>query len=263
MKTLYEASSVLEAHMLLELLKQEGLSAQIQGEHLVGAIGELPTAGLVRLLIDETEFAQARALVERWDAAQPKEPIAERAPKKPRTLRIFLLGLAIGVGASYLYFRTPVSINGVDHNGDGVLDEKWTYASSGARLKFEADRNLDGKIDHIAHSDRGGLIEIADADDNFDGVFETRMRFRDGNVEISETDTDGDGYRDFRSRYTNGVLFSAEFMDPLTFRPLRIEYFKLDKLTKAEVDTDKDGKFDTRYIYNALGEVSATEKIPQ
>ena len=262
MKTLYEASSVLEAHMLLELLKQEGLSAQIQGEHLVGAIGELPTAGLVRLVIDEAEFAQARALVERWDAAQPKEPVAKPAKQKPRTFRVFLLGLAIGVGGSYVYFQSPASISGIDRSGDGVLDEKWTYATSGTPLKFEADRNLDGKIDYIAHYDQGGLIEIADADNSFDGVFETRMRFRANAVEIVETDTDGDGYRDLRSRYTNEVLFSTEFMNPSTFLPLRIEYFKLDKLAKAEVDTDKDGKLDTRYSYSALGEVNATEKMP-
>lgn len=262
MKTLYQASSVLEAHMLQEFLKQEGLTAQIQGEHLVGAMGELPTAGLVRLVIDETEFAEARAAIERWDAAQPKEPIATRTAKNPRTLRIFLLGLAIGIGASYLYFRSPVSINGVDHSGDGVLDEKWTYSTSGAPLKYESDRNLDGKVDYTAYYDRSGLIETSEADDNFDGVFETRMRFRDGNVAISETDTDGDGYRDLRSRSSYGVLFSVEYMDPLAFRPLRIEFFKLGKLTKAEVDTDKDGKLDTRYSYSALGEVNATEKMP-
>ena len=262
MKTLYQASSVLEAHMLQEFLKQEGLTAQIQGEHLVGAMGELPTAGLVRLVIDETEFAEARAVIERWDAAQPNEPIAQRATKKHRTLRIFLLGLAIGVGASYLYYRTPVSINGVDHSGDGVLDEKWTYASSSAPLKYESDRNLDGKGDYTAHYDRSGLIETAEADDNFDGVFETRTRFLDNNIEISETDADGDGYRDLRWLYTNGVLSSAEYMSPLTFRPLRVEFLMLGKLARAEVDTDRDGKLDTRYSYSALGEVSASEKMP-
>jgi hypothetical protein len=38
MKTVYEALNIVEAHMLADLLKQEGYSVQIQGEHLIGAM---------------------------------------------------------------------------------------------------------------------------------------------------------------------------------------------------------------------------------
>ena len=263
MKTVYEASNAIEAHMIQDLLMQEGLSAHIHGEHLMGAIGELPASGLIRLVVDESDFAQARAVVERWDAAQPKEPPPKPQVRQSNALRALLLGLAIGIGGTYAFFRSPVSINGIDHNGDGILDERWTYAPSGKTLKYEADRNLDGKIDEIVHFDRVGLVEIAEADDNFDGVFETRNRFRSSRVEISEADTDGDGYRDLRWHYTNGVLSSAEFMSPTSFRPLRIEYFTLGKLTTAEVDSDKDGKLDTRKKYDSLGEVIFSERLPK
>jgi tRNA nucleotidyltransferase/poly(A) polymerase len=45
MKTIYQAVNAIEAHMLRDLLAQEGLSPVIQGEHLQGAVGELPAAG--------------------------------------------------------------------------------------------------------------------------------------------------------------------------------------------------------------------------
>jgi len=263
LKTVYEASNAIEAHMILDLLQQEGLSAQIQGEHLLGAIGELPGAGLVRVIVDDAEFKQARAAVERWDAAQPNEPILKPIAHKSNALRGFLLGLLIGIACSYAYFRSPIHVDGIDHNGDGILDERWTYAPSDKLLKSEIDRNLDGKIDYIVRHGRNGVAETAEADDNFDGVFESRSGLHASNMELSETDTDGDGYRDLRWHYINGVLSTAEYMNPSTFHPLRVEYYALGKLNKAEVDSDKDGKLDTRYTYNPLGEISAAEKMPK
>lgn len=261
MRTLYQAGSAIEAHMLLDLLKQQGLSAEIHGEHLQGAIGELPAAGLVRLVVDEPDYAAARALIDRWESAQPAD-VPKPAPRsRPSGWPRFALGLAIGIGITCAFYRSPVSIDGIDHNRDGVLDEKWTYSSSGTLLKVEVDRNLDGRIDYIAQYDRRGVIESAEADDNFDGIFETRMRFRDGNLELYEVDTDGDGIADRRSHYINGVMTTTEVVDPATGLALRVEYYRLGVLIRAEVDTDKDGKLDTRFFYTPLGEVSASEKI--
>jgi len=261
MRTLYQAASAIEAHMLLDLLKQQGLSAEIHGEHLQGAIGELPAAGLVRLVIDEADYAAARALIERWESAQPAE--VAKPPPRPgaRSWPRFIAGVLVGVGVSWAFYRSPVTTEGIDHNRDGLLDETWTYAASGTLLKAEADRNLDGKIDYIAQYDRRGVIESAEADDNFDGVFETRMRFRDGNVELYEVDTDGDGIADRRSHYASGVIATTDIINPTTGLPLRVEYYRLGVLIKADVDTDKDGVLDTRFFYTPLGEVASSEKI--
>ena len=73
MKTIYQAANAIEAHMLRDLLAQEGLSPVIQGEHLQGAVGELPAAGLVRLEVLEPEQAKAREIIARWEADQPSE----------------------------------------------------------------------------------------------------------------------------------------------------------------------------------------------
>ncbi len=261
MKTLYQASNAVEAHMILDLLKQEGLSAQIHGEYLQGAIGELPAAGLVRLVIDESDFAQAHDLIERWEATQVKETSPQTPQSTSKLLYGLLLGLILGIGCAYLFFYSPISTDGIDYNGDGILDEKWTFSPKGRPTKTETDRNLDGRVDYVVHFDRHGLMASIEADDDFDGVFETRGRFQLGNMEITEVDTDGDGYPDLRSFYAQGVSTSTQFINPATGLPLRVESYKLGITTMAEVDTNKDGKLDTRYIYSPLGEVISSEKI--
>jgi hypothetical protein len=261
MKTLYQAASAIEAHMIVQLLKQEGMDAHIEGEHLQGALGELPAAGLIRVVVNEADYPQARTVVDRWDADQPVQVAQARAEPKPfQWFYGLVIGAVLGVASSYAYFRTPTFETGTDNDRYGI-NEKWTYSAGRTPLKWEVDRNLDKKIDYVAHYDADGQVEWARGDDNFDGVFETKLRFKRGNVELSETDTDGDGYPDQRSYYTHGVIAKTEFINPATGLALRVEYFKLGNLTTAEMDTDRDGKLDTRYVYGPLGQVVSTEAI--
>jgi Putative prokaryotic signal transducing protein len=267
MKTLYEAANSLEAHMIVDLLKQEGLSAHIQGEHLQGAVGEIPAAGLIRLLIDDQQYDAARKLVDDWDS---KQPIAQ-TPKLTSTsshgllsyrgLMGFSIGLLSGVLLIFMLYKTPATTEGIDHNGDGKIDEKWIYAANGRPLRSEADRNFDGKTDLINYYNMQGTIEKTESDENFDGVFESLTKYRQGNADYSEMDTDGDGIKDLRTVYRFGVLERAEYLSPYTLKPLRIEYYKLGKMYKAEIDSDKDGVLDTRTLYDTLAQIKSSQKI--
>lgn len=261
MKTLYEAANAIEAHMLADLLKQEGIEVQIQGEALQGAMGEVPMSGLVRLLVGEEDHPAARAIIERWERTEVPPTPTPKPASRSVGLRGFLLGLAVGVGATYAMYRAPVTTDGIDHDRDGVLDEKWTYAPNGLLLTVEVDRNLDRKVDYVAHYGDRGVIQSADADDNFDGVFETKQAYRSSNVEMVEADTDGDGYLDLRTLYVHGVADSIEFINPTTGRPSRVEHLKLGVLQFADVDTDKDGVLDQRIRYSKLAEVVSREPL--
>jgi len=261
-KTIYEASNAVEAHMLQDLLQQEGITTYMRGAHLQGAVGELPAAGLVRLEADEADYAAAREVIQRWESVQPAEvSTRSQAPGPAKGWRYFLAGLLLGGLLIYISFRLPAAENGNDHNRDGVVDEKWTYSLNGTLLKYEMDRNLDGKIDFRGGYDYRGLMDKAESDDNFDGVFESRTRYQASNAQLSEVDTDADGYPDLRWLYKHGVLTTAEYMDPATGRVLRLEQLSLGKLVSADIDTDKDGVLDTRLIYDKLGAVVATEQI--
>jgi hypothetical protein len=265
MQTVYEAANAAEAHMIADLLRQEGVVAHVRGEHLQGALGELPAAGLVRLEVHADHHAKARDFIARWEAAQPPEPHATPVPSasSPRWLGGLLLGLLAGVVATTAFFRTPTSSDGVDHNGDGVLDERWTLSPAGTRLTSEADRNLDGKVDVVSRFDRKGQLDTAEADDDFNGSFESRLTFRRGSLDTVDIDSDGDGFPDLHAAYANGVVQSTTFIDRATGLPLRVEHHWLTKLTHAEVDADRDGVLDTTLTYSPLGEVTSRRAMSE
>lgn len=266
MKTLYEASSAVEAHMLIDVLRQQGLTAHVHGEALQGAMGELPAAGLVRLVVEDEDYPAARAAIERWEHTQVDLTPSASAPmaaRKAPGLRGFVIGLAVGVAATYAVYRSPVTSEGIDHDRDGLLDEKWTYSPNGTPLKMEADRNLDKRIDYVARYDSRGLIESAGADDDFDGTFETRQRFRDGNLESSASDSDGDAYPDVRWHYAHGVLDTVEYLNPASGLPLRVEHYALGRLVFADVDSQRGGSLDVRIRYTPQAEIASRQPLPR
>lgn len=71
MKTAYDASTTLEAHMALHQLQQAGIDARIDGEFLQGGVGELPAVGNVRVVVDERDWEAAREVIADWEAADP------------------------------------------------------------------------------------------------------------------------------------------------------------------------------------------------
>lgn len=254
MHTLYEASNSLEAHMLKDLLAQEGLSAHVQGEHLQGGMGELPAAGLVRLMIDEAEHAAGRALIARWEAQQPA-PSAEPAVPNPRSrVTAFIWGAVLAGAVCWGVVSTPLTRDGTDYNGDGKLDSSWIYSPRGLPLRNEVDRNRDGKLDLISYFNPRGLLERTETDDNFDGRFESLTRYEGESPATTDVDTDGDSYIDLRTRFTHGVITRVEYINPVSARPVRVEYLRLGKLERAEIDSDGDGTLDRVTRYSALGE---------
>lgn len=263
MKTLYQAANAVEAHMLADYLRQEGLSAHVLGEHLQGAVGELPAAGLVRLMIPDEQYEAGREAIARWEAMQPADaPTATQAtPRRGKGLGLFALGLIVGAAGVYAWFHAPLPADGVDHNRDGVLDERWTMSPRGTFVRVEVDRNFDGKVDNVTLYDENGQVKTIQDDDDFDGRFETTMRVHMGNIQTQLIDTDGDGLIDLSYHYTSGVLQLAEYRDPATGKTGRVEHIRLNKVTHAEVDSDQDGVLDTRIRYTPMQQEAGRSRI--
>lgn len=261
-RTVYEAANAVEAQMLQDLLKQDGIATRIDGAFLQGAVGELQAGGLVRLVVeDDDDHARARAVIERWERAEPDAPPAPRPQRRGSGLLWALLGAAVGIAGTALLMRAPVGVDGIDYNGDGVLDEQWSFSATGAMVALRADRNLDGRVDLIQHYDARARIESVESDDDFDGKFETLTRYRLGNVESTEVDTDANGIVDLRSWFTHGVLTTNEYLDPVSGKPLRVEHLKLGRVVATEIDTDRDGRLDTRLEHAVDGSVAKTAPI--
>lgn len=263
MKTVYEATNALEAHMLADVLKQEGITAQVMGSFLPGAMGELPAAGLVRLDVDEGDFERARAAIARWEATQVAEPAARAV--RPGTAgsrwRWGLGGLVLGAGLCLAVVRLPTGQTEFDHNRDSLVDERWELSLAGQIVEVEQDRNFDSHMDLRLHYEASGELDTEERDDDFDGQFESRTWYRMNQAQRTEADTDGDRLIDSVTHYTHGVATRMDTLEPRSGKPVRIEHLLLGRLNKVERDTDLDGALDTLDHYNALGQITRTERI--
>lgn len=262
MKTVYEAANVLEAHMLADVLKQDGVTAQVLGGFLTGAAGQLPATGLVRLEVEEEDFDRARAAIARWESTQVNEPAGHTADAAAhRAWRWGLGGLLFGAGLCWAWLHVPVNQNEFDHNHDGRVDERWEYSAANLAVGSAFDRNFDGRMDLIYRYDGQGELASADGDDDFDGVFEAHTRFRANQPQTTEADTDGDGLIDSVSTFVYGVQSSTQYLEPRSGRPVRIDVYRLGRLDHVDRDADLDGVLDTREHYNALGQITRSERL--
>lgn len=262
MKSVFEASNTVEAHMMLHLLRQHGLAGRVEGEYLTGAMGDLPVTGLVRVVVEEPDYEAARAVVAAFEAEQPSDTAHPPPPRGSGRLAWAGMGLALGIVVTAAALRVPAVDDGIDHDRDGVSDERAFYSATGQLLRMEIDRNLDHRVDAVVHYERGMPASEED-DDDFDGRFETRMSYRRGSLERSEVDADGDGLAEWRAAYRDGVLDTATLIEPSTGLPLRVEHYRLGRLVEADQDDDHDGQLDTRLRYGPLGEVTARAPLAQ
>lgn len=263
MKTLYEPSNALEAQMLHDLLQQEGISTRIDGAYLQGGVGELPASGLVRLVVEDDDYEQARTIIKNWEATEIPTSTPTIAKPPTKAISAALGGLLLGVVSTYFFFHVPINVDGIDYNHDGVLDERWNFSASGAFLGSTMDRNFDRKVDYKSHTNQKGEVISAESDDDFDGVFETKIQFKGGNSEYIDVDTDNDTLPNLKSYYKHGILVSTEYINPHSGLPVRVEHYRLGVLTTAEVDTDKDGNLDKRYTYSNTAQITHEENIQQ
>jgi hypothetical protein len=68
MQTVYHASNEFTAQLIVDLLRSERIDAQIHGAWLAGAAGELPLAGLIRVLVADADADRAGVIVAAWEA---------------------------------------------------------------------------------------------------------------------------------------------------------------------------------------------------
>jgi hypothetical protein len=259
MKCVYEAANAVDAHMVANMLQAEGIATRIDGEHLPSGVGELPMAGLVRVMADETDLARARSVIRDWESELVSEP-----PLPPKKLSYaplwFLAGILLSVAATETLRKSNVTQDGVDYNGDGTVDDHYTYAS-GYLSKIASDRNLDGKNDLLIEYDPQGIPTTSTSDENFDGRFEARTVFAQGKAQRVEVDMDGDGNIDIRQDYVDGVLATQTHYAPDGYHVKRRENYQAWLLVDAEADTDDDGLPDTRYLYDRYGNVRETVRL--
>lgn len=108
MKCVYEASTGLDAHMVLNLLEQRGISGRVEGEYLQGGIGELSAMGFVRVLVADEKYTEAMQIISDWEAIQPPEEEPKPETSNSIALRIFIAGIFVGAVSMYWLLKVFV-----------------------------------------------------------------------------------------------------------------------------------------------------------
>ncbi len=68
----YEAKSSIDANIVQDILSMEGINSHIMGGYLEGAIGEIQTMGLIKLMADEKDFQAAKKIITEWENEEPE-----------------------------------------------------------------------------------------------------------------------------------------------------------------------------------------------
>lgn len=63
MRIVYNAASIIDAHLFKHALEDAGIDCYVSGEYLSGAMGELPAGNLVTVAVDDEQWEQARKIV--------------------------------------------------------------------------------------------------------------------------------------------------------------------------------------------------------
>ena len=256
----FEASSAVEAHMIINLLEQSEIEAHIHGEHLQGGVGELQAVGIVRVMVNEADQIKAHQIIELLESRQPTQQTDApyKSVKRPIGIGKYFIGLAIGIVITAFYYNTPTTYDGIDYNGDGVLDEKWVFKHYRMH-RTETDRNFDGKVDYIHEFNSKGIIKQSLVDDDFNGTFETIIGYRNGSALIQKSDYDNDGFEEYRIMYTDGVLDKIKYYNPSTEGVIKVQYYEAGKVARSERDSDGDDVIDTITKYDEIEEIVSSE----
>ena len=68
MKTVFWTDNNIEGHLALHQLQNAGIEAELSGDSLVGAIGEISALGNVRVRVDESDVEAAKQVLADWES---------------------------------------------------------------------------------------------------------------------------------------------------------------------------------------------------
>ena len=91
----YEANDAIEAHMMQDLLERNHIECRIDGELLQGGVGEIQTMGLIKVLVADTDFDNANAVIQDWEYSISSRQ-TESTSSQTFPFMVFLMGFVVG-----------------------------------------------------------------------------------------------------------------------------------------------------------------------
>ncbi len=260
----YESDDATQAQIVLHLLEQAGIDAQLLGGHPAGGIGDPPGSIRARVFVSEEDADTAAAVVEDWQGSPVELPVASSSVGgfSPGWM---LAGVVLGVVVTTLFFgwrlQATQFTTTYDYNNDGRIDE-WVYYRGDYASRVDVDRNFDGEVDQKWVFSTRGAQEQVELDEDFDGRFETVTRYRYGQPVTLNVDDDGDGLSNMRQHFRDGVLVKADFYHPSRRHVVTSNTYRMNRLVSSSIDTDDDGELDTLIEYDEYGHETARSSLP-
>jgi hypothetical protein len=283
--TVYETGNPAVISIAKSILSSENIPFHMKGDGVQDLFGggRIGTGfnvltGPVQVQVDEKHAQWARGLLSDLEASEVSEPdqyegdIEDSSDEvltpvpKPRWSNRFSLGLMIGVliaGAGFFYYsysrNNRSGIIEYDQNSDSRADLFYKY-EKGLLIEVDQDRNFDGKIDHWTEFE-SDLPVRGESDDNFDGLVDTRVFYENGLIDRVEIDANLDSEPEIIEYYTNDVLDEIVYFHERTHKRWKEVKYEAGVIKEELIDTDHDGDFDLRNIYNASGRVTGTREL--
>ncbi|GEM_PF-1658357 len=170
------------------------------------------------------------------------------------------VGILIGIGAMFWAYSSPVEENGIDYDGDGRLEEQWTYVDDRIS-KSEMDLNQDGVFDSVTEYDHLGLIEYARDDLDFNGTFDTEYHYEDGQIILFSMDRDENGFFEYTEKYLDNGNREIIYWNQNTEKPFKIIRADPFGYVDAELDLDGDGRMDIYRKFDETDEIIEERKL--
>lgn len=68
MRIVYNADSLVDAHLVKDALEREGIPAFIAGEYLIGGVGQLPARDFIKVMVPDSSVDAAQRCVREVEA---------------------------------------------------------------------------------------------------------------------------------------------------------------------------------------------------
>jgi len=251
-------SSEIDARIASGYLESQGIDTYIEKDDCEGNLPLLQFSSGVRLFVNPDDERKARAILTEIQPEQASQQGIEikKAPKKTITILItlvFVLGFSMGY---ILYPRIGVSqktasVIETDTNGDNKPDV-FSYYNKENLLRVEADRNYDGRID-IWYRYSNNRLTSGEPDDNFDGRIDCWAKYQNENTYEVQIDTDFNGQPDATIYFVHQLKARTDWHPNNSSVIERREVFEHGNKKEELIDSDRDGKFDLKILFDSFG----------
>jgi hypothetical protein len=217
-----------DAYMIKNLLEAGGVGADILDEATASTAPYLLVSSGIRVTVADEDAIAAREILG-LPAEEPDAPVGKSGGIP--WLAILMAGVALVTLISYSrQDRHPSEPQRVDD-----------------------DRNGDGKSDLRTTFDHSNRPVLTLEDGNFDGRWDTRIEYENGIESKATSDLDFDGSFDSAMSYERGMLVSELVTPGGVGNPLFRKVFKNGVLESRWEDADRDGAWDLRIDFDAMG----------